>query len=58
MINLGELLLLHRVGVSVPCRNGRPIGVINDRENTCICCGDMIPEGLQICLNCERREEK
>lgn len=55
MINLGELLLLHRVGVSVPCRNGRPIGAINDRENTCVCCGNIIPEGLQVCWRCEKK---
>lgn len=55
MINLGELLLLNRVGVSVPCRNGRPIGAINDRENTCVCCGNIIPEGLQVCWRCEKK---
>jgi NTP pyrophosphatase (non-canonical NTP hydrolase) len=22
--------------------------------NTCICCGEVIPEGLQVCLNCEK----
>jgi len=58
MINLGELLLLHRVGVSVPCRNGKPIGAIDEYGDMCVCCGRYTPEGRQICLSCERREEK
>ena len=37
MINLGELLLLHRVGVSVPCRNGKPIGAIDEYGDVCVC---------------------
>jgi len=41
MINLGELLLLHRVGVSVPCRNGKPIGAIDEYGDICVCCGDI-----------------
>ena len=24
-----------------------------DNENTCVCCGKVIPEGRQICFNCE-----
>lgn len=24
-------------------------------ENNCVCCGETIPEGLQICPNCERK---
>lgn len=27
-----------------------------DTENTCVCCGAIIPEGRQVCPNCE--EEK
>ena len=26
-------------------------------DNTCICCGEIIPEGRQVCLNCENKEE-
>ena len=22
-------------------------------ENRCICCGEIIPEGRQVCINCE-----
>ena len=22
-------------------------------ENKCVCCGEIIPEGRQVCLNCE-----
>ena len=22
-------------------------------ENTCVCCGEIIPEGRQYCINCE-----
>ena len=22
-------------------------------ENTCVCCGEIIPEGRMVCLNCE-----
>ena len=25
-------------------------------ENRCICCGDIIPEGRQVCPQCERKE--
>ena len=24
-------------------------------ENTCVCCGSPIPEGRQVCPECERR---
>lgn len=27
-------------------------------EDRCICCGEIIPEGRQICLNCEYRVGK
>lgn len=27
-------------------------------ENRCIACGDIIPEGRMICINCERRSEE
>ena len=23
-------------------------------ENTCVCCGEIIPEGMQVCYACER----
>lgn len=26
----------------------------NTNDNTCICCGEIIPEGRQVCPNCER----
>ena len=26
-------------------------------ENRCVCCGEIIPEGRQVCPNCERREK-
>jgi predicted amidophosphoribosyltransferase len=29
-----------------------------DEETTCICCGQPIPEGRQICLICEREASK
>ena len=58
MINLGELLLLHRVGVSVPCRNGKPIGAIDEYGDACVCCGNDVPEGRQVCLGCEKGKEK
>ena len=25
--------------------------------NRCVCCGEIIPEGRQVCLNCERSPE-
>jgi RNA polymerase subunit RPABC4/transcription elongation factor Spt4 len=24
-----------------------------NKENTCVCCGEVVPEGRQICKNCE-----
>lgn len=27
-------------------------------ENRCVCCGAVIPEGLQVCPTCERKEQK
>lgn len=24
------------------------------KENRCVCCGELIPEGLQVCPKCER----
>lgn len=27
-------------------------------EDRCICCGEIIPEGRQVCLNCEYRVGK
>lgn len=54
MINLGELLLLHRVGDSVSCRNEKPMGVIDEYGDICVCCGSYTPEGKQICLSCEK----
>ena len=29
-------------------------GVIS-LENRCVCCGEIIPEGWQVCMECERR---
>jgi hypothetical protein len=58
MINLGELLLLHRVGVSVPCRNGKPIGAMYEYGDMCVCCGSYTPEGRMICLGCEKGDIK
>lgn len=26
----------------------------NVSDNTCVCCGEIIPEGRQVCLKCER----
>lgn len=28
---------------------------LKELENTCVCCGAVIPEGRQVCHNCERR---
>lgn len=28
------------------------------KDNTCVCCGDVIPEGRQVCLDCEKRSVK
>ncbi len=25
--------------------------------NTCVCCGNVIPEGRQVCVQCEKRED-
>jgi hypothetical protein len=59
MINLGELLLLHRVGVSVPCRNGKPIGAaMYEYGDICVCCGSYTQEGRMICLGCEKGKER
>lgn len=27
-------------------------------ENTCVCCGEIIPEGRQICYKCEKEMDK
>lgn len=27
-------------------------------EDRCVCCGEIVPEGRQICLNCEHRMTK
>lgn len=27
-------------------------------ENRCICCGEIIPEGRQVCINCEKAMEE
>lgn len=33
---------------------------LNDDTNVnrCVCCGEIIPEGLQVCANCEQRIKK
>lgn len=28
-----------------------------ERENKCICCGEIVPEGRQVCTACERRDD-
>ena len=33
-------------------------GVIQMNEDRCVCCGEVIPEGRQVCLNCEHRMTK
>ncbi len=57
-ITIGECLLLHQSGFAIPCRNGKPIGAIDEYGDMCVCCGSYTQEGRQICLSCERREEK
>ena len=27
-------------------------------DNRCVCCGDIIPEGQQVCMNCKRKVEE
>ena len=27
-------------------------------DNTCVCCGVIIPEGRQVCLNCEQKQNE
>lgn len=27
-------------------------------DNTCVCCGEMIPEGRQVCYICEKAAEE
>ena len=27
-------------------------------ENTCVCCGEIIPEGRQVCWRCEHKTTK
>ena len=29
-----------------------------DNENRCVCCGEIIPEGRQVCPNCENEVRK
>ena len=29
-----------------------------DEKDTCVCCGNVIPEGRQVCLNCEEKENQ
>ena len=26
-------------------------------DNTCVCCGDQIPEGMQVCPKCRKENE-
>lgn len=28
------------------------------KDNTCICCGQIIPEGRQTCPECEEKDDK
>ena len=30
---------------------------VYNTSDSCVCCGATVPEGRQICLGCERREE-
>ena len=53
-ITIGECLLLHQSGFAIPCRNGKPIGVIDEYGDICVCCGSYTPEGRMICLGCEK----
>ena len=27
-------------------------------DNRCVCCGEMIPEGIQVCPKCEDKTDK
>lgn len=56
-ITLGECLLLHQSGFAIPCRNGKPIGAIDEYGDMCVCCGATVPEGRMICLVCEKGKE-
>ena len=56
-ITIGECLLLHQSGFAIPCRNGKPIGAIDEYGDVCVCCGNDVPEGRQICLSCEKGKE-
>jgi hypothetical protein len=53
-ITIGECLLLYKSGFAIPCRSGKPIGVIDEYGDMCVCCGATVPEGRQICLICEK----
>lgn len=34
------------------------VKLIEDRKNnTCVCCGEIVPEGRMVCPNCERRAD-
>jgi hypothetical protein len=56
-ITIGECLLLHASGFAIPCRNGKPIGAIDEYGDMCVCCGNDVPEGRMICLGCEKGKE-
>jgi hypothetical protein len=56
-ITIGECLLLHASGFAIPCRNGKPIGAIDEYGDICVCCGNDVPEGRQVCLICEKGKE-
>ena len=28
-----------------------------EENNTCVCCGEIIPEGRMVCVNCEKKIE-
>lgn len=38
--------------VDHPLKDKIPEIIFN--ENTCVCCGKVIPEGVQVCIACER----
>lgn len=38
-LTIGECLLLYKSGFAIPCRNGKPIGAIDEYGDICVCCG-------------------
>ena len=44
-----------RQGKKAPWQGGKK-KIIPPRENTCVCCGEIIPEGRQVCPRCDREK--